>query len=728
MKPRAFVVMPYGKKHPVEIQTRDNSYEARTRSEEVDFNAVYNSLIEPALRNAGCEPFRADCEAAAGDIRTDMYFELVTADLVIADLSISNPNVFYELGVRHGVCSRGVFVIQGNWGNSRPFDVAPDRSFTYDGSLFLTGSAVAQQELKDAGEIQRRLREEVDRLTQIFKHAIASEPLTIGSPVYEHLPGLEPVKWDNIQTSKARFFGALRDDWLDCVRLAQSKGHPGDILTLAEDAPTRAHRTKILYEAALALIDLCRYPAAEQVLREVIQEDANHADAQVHLGLVLAQQGKTAQAEHQLRTILGRHHEHPHASDLLGQVFRYLWHLSWRDEPDETRKQKAVDTSHLAASAVRSFLHAQQADPRAYFAGFNALILMALLEHLQKSTGGEIAEALPNDQNKTFEDLRTVIRFCANNCRDRALERGDYVAQFWTTTTLSGVALIDGNESKALQRVREACSIPGATFFQLHSFRERLRLLEALEFRPEFVTPALAVIEEAFVLKNRHCTCERVFLWSRCEADLPGAAADRFPRENIAAVGERIDEALESWKVGKNDLAICEGMHESDILFAEACYRRGARVRLMLLDPMAHHLDQPLWAFRPAELEQRFHDLRAAGGNEVWFHSDHLGPPPFPFLSQTSRNTIRRHKRWLLHTARMEAEPALSAAPRSETESNNGSWGRLFGLFLRRGDAAGDDPEDGSYFVRLVNEFNSYQGQVRIISSLEPEKQKLAIA
>ena len=321
-----------------------------------------------------------------------------------------------------------------------------------------------------------------------------------------------------------------------------------------------------------------------------------------------------------------------------------------------------------------------------------------------------------------------MVRFCASNCRDRALEKGDYVAQFWTTTTLSGVALIDGNESKALQRIREACSIPGATFFQLHSFRERLRLLDELEFRPEFVKPALALIEEAFILKNKHCTCERVFLWSRCEAELPGAGAGRLPPENIGGIGERIDQALDAWKVGKNDLAICEGVHESDIRFAEACCRRGARIRFMVLDPMAHHLDQPLWAFRSAELEQRFHDLRAAPGNEVWFHSDHLGPPPFPFLSQTSRNTIRRHKRWLLNTARMEAEPALSAGPRSETEFNNGSWGRLFGLFLRNGDGGTDDPEDSSQFLRLVNEFDSYQGQIRIISSLGPEKQKEATA
>jgi len=43
--------------------------------------------------------FRADQEEAAGDIRRDMFFELVTGDIVLADISILNANVFYELGV-----------------------------------------------------------------------------------------------------------------------------------------------------------------------------------------------------------------------------------------------------------------------------------------------------------------------------------------------------------------------------------------------------------------------------------------------------------------------------------------------------------------------------------------------------------------------------------------------------------------------------------------------------
>lgn len=93
--PHAFVVMPFGRK-----QGRDGSW--------IDFNSIYQDLIKPVLEEAGFELFRADEESVSGDILTDMFQELLLADLVLADLSIDNANVFYELGVRHALRKRGL--------------------------------------------------------------------------------------------------------------------------------------------------------------------------------------------------------------------------------------------------------------------------------------------------------------------------------------------------------------------------------------------------------------------------------------------------------------------------------------------------------------------------------------------------------------------------------------------------------------------------------------------
>ena len=90
MKPHAFIAMPFGSKPDASGQI-------------IDFNRVYTEYIKPSLEAAGLEVFRADEEQRAGDIRTDMFQELLVADLVVADLTLDNPNVWYELGVRHAL-------------------------------------------------------------------------------------------------------------------------------------------------------------------------------------------------------------------------------------------------------------------------------------------------------------------------------------------------------------------------------------------------------------------------------------------------------------------------------------------------------------------------------------------------------------------------------------------------------------------------------------------------
>lgn len=77
-----------------------------SQGNEIDFNRVYAELIKPALEAAGMDVFRADEEERAGDIRTDMFQELLIADIVVADLTLDNPNVWYELGVRHALRQR----------------------------------------------------------------------------------------------------------------------------------------------------------------------------------------------------------------------------------------------------------------------------------------------------------------------------------------------------------------------------------------------------------------------------------------------------------------------------------------------------------------------------------------------------------------------------------------------------------------------------------------------
>ena len=314
--------------------TRCHRLQKGGRSFAVDFDELYELMIAPALRQAGCEPFRAD-EPEAGDIRTDMFFELVTADLVVADISILNPNVFYELGVRHGVAERGVFMITAGW-SRRPFDVAPDRTFSYDGLLFVPSTP-----RDDAWQRTTRRRGEATRggvpIGARRRRADDRQPC-----LPELCKGLRPADWSAIETARAKYFEGILDDWQVRVRVARRNGHAGDVLTLARNAPTRFHRGKLMLEAARALVELQRFDVAESVLLELLDLDPANVDAMRILGLVLGRLGRSAEAEQRIATVLEDRPDDPEAQGALGRIHKDAWRAMWRgvDDLDERRRDR----------------------------------------------------------------------------------------------------------------------------------------------------------------------------------------------------------------------------------------------------------------------------------------------------------------------------------------------------------------------------------------------------
>lgn len=125
-RPLCFVVMPYGTK-PI------NDGGGRT----FDFEKVYRVVIERAVRQAGLEPVRADQDTSSAIIHEGMFKSLRDNPIVLADLSLENPNVFYELGVRHVMSSKGTVLICRK-GSMLPFDVRLSRVifYEYDGVSF----------------------------------------------------------------------------------------------------------------------------------------------------------------------------------------------------------------------------------------------------------------------------------------------------------------------------------------------------------------------------------------------------------------------------------------------------------------------------------------------------------------------------------------------------------------------------------------------------------------
>lgn len=122
LRPICFMVMPFGVKETLAPPER----KAPAR---IDFNRLWEKAYAPAIRNLGYDAVRADEDAGALIIH-EMIERLAISDLVIADLTIPNANVYYEIGIRHAARKTGCVLVSADW-TVPLFDVNQMRRITF---------------------------------------------------------------------------------------------------------------------------------------------------------------------------------------------------------------------------------------------------------------------------------------------------------------------------------------------------------------------------------------------------------------------------------------------------------------------------------------------------------------------------------------------------------------------------------------------------------------------
>ena len=133
-----FMVMPFGVK-PTGLARGQGPTK-------VDFDSLWQNALKPLIEDLGYTPFRADADTGALIIN-EMIERLAYSDIVVADISIPNANVYYEIGIRHAARSTGCVLVSADW--ARPvFDIAQMRRLTYP----LPGEFVTPEGGKDIVE------------------------------------------------------------------------------------------------------------------------------------------------------------------------------------------------------------------------------------------------------------------------------------------------------------------------------------------------------------------------------------------------------------------------------------------------------------------------------------------------------------------------------------------------------------------------------------------------
>jgi tetratricopeptide (TPR) repeat protein len=616
IKPHAFVAMPFGTKPGPDGQP-------------LDFNRVYAELIRPALEAAGLTAFRADEETRPGDIRVDMFQELLIADLVVVDLTIDNPNVWYELGVRHALRARGVVLISGGQ-STKAFDVYTDRKLRYS--------------VRDGGPDTDTLDQDRERLREMIAATMESWHGRKVSPVYQLIPNLVEPDWRTLRVGNFREFWESYDDWEQRISQARRQDRVGDMLVLADEAPVAAFRSSAWIRAGIALRRAGHYEFALEQLDKGLAIEPLDLQGLREKGMCLQRLAAAGRRGFHLEDARGHYNAIlKYAPDdvetwaLLGRVEKDAWVSCWflPDASAEQRIEEARYEDALLKAAIESYETAFRGDPKHYYSGINALALMHLYEHLTAK----------DSYRHVMQVMAGAVRFAAE-CEDKR----DKEKLYWARATLGDLEVLIGTPESTEAAYKDAVATNRGNRFALNSSRDQLLLLQQLEFSPDNVASGIAVFDRALrrlPSPGQKWEPRRVLLFSGHMVDAPDRETPRFSEGMVDLAAQKIVEALAELDAGADDLALTQGACGGDLLFTEACQARD--VRMSWLQPF----EEPEFVRRSVvqcgeHWRSRYLAAAQGVGQSIYAAPKLLGEPP---TYAEAGYPYERCNRWLLNTA-----------------------------------------------------------------------------
>ncbi|HEX8284467.1 MAG TPA: tetratricopeptide repeat-containing protein [Pyrinomonadaceae bacterium] len=638
---RAFIIRPFG--------TKDG----------IDFDEVARVLIAPALEAVGAKGRETLDIVESGNIRTDMFRRLLTADLVVADLSIHNANVFYELGIRHALREHGTFMLRCD-ADRFPFDLQTDRYFVYDRA----NPSASVAALADA---LRRMSE-----------AAPQNAAVKDSPVFASLPNLtEP---DPLQ-----FMIVPQDFGEEVARNAGDK-LAGDLALLSYEAKGFEWERGGWRVIGRAQFSLKAWPGAKETWERVRTLEPDDTEANLRLGTVYERLGDLARSTQALERAIDdkgiKPSERAEAYSLMARNAKTHWRREWEVRPPGERAAAALRSPHLLES-FENYERAFYEDLNHFYSGLNALAMLKVMLGL--------AEALPAVWAERFRK--------ASKAEDALEEYREQAGKLAGAVELSLAAAAQRLEREGGKDVWDEVGVADhrlLTTDEPHpsvAAAYRDALADAPDLAAESVRRQLAMYRDLGVLGANLAEVfevvgnppplpapgpiplptpqrPRVLIFTGHMIDAPGRESPRFPAENEGAARAKIKEAVEREMAAGAGVAsgYAGGASGGDILFLEVCEELGIETRLYLaMRPQQYVLASVERAGgKWVERFWRIYNAREAAGHvrvlsnaaDVKDSSEHL---PAWLRPKPGYGIWERTNLWMLYNALDEA-----CGPRSE--------------------------------------------------------------
>lgn len=612
---RAFIVRPFGVKN------------------NIDFDQVERELIDPALTAAGVEGRTTGEIVRQGNIRTDMFQRLLTADLVIADLSIHNANVFYELGIRHSLREKRTFMIKSE-GDSYPFDLQTDRYFTYD---------------------RDDPKKSLPDLIKALKHTMASTDQD--SPVFGSLP--------NMKAQDPAKFLAVPTGFNDELEIATRNKYLGDLELLASEAKGFDWGVEGLRVAGRAQFKLKAFHGARDTWEAVRGFNLQDLEANTLLGTIYQRLGDLTRSDLAVNRVLDRVDvtgmDRAEALSLRARNAKTSWRDVWKDLPPEEQREEALRSPFLQKS-LDAYAAAFDEALNHFYSGLNALGMLKVQIELATALPEVWAESFEDDdeaerelaeRQEQFRKLAAAVEISISAAQVR-LKREDK-SDIWVDISEADLCCLTSDKPKRVATTYRK-ALAGAPAFAADAARAQLDLYQRLGVLTANVTEALKEFPTPEPPRPKQ---ERVLLFTGHMIDKPDRAEPRFPAAKEDVARQAIREAIEKERaIAPIAYGIAGGASGGDILLHEVCAELGIPTRLYLALPREEYIVASVKSAGPQWVERFNQLLNKHPEARVLSETEDL--PSWLVEREDEYNIWQRNSLWLLHNALAEQDQSVT--------------------------------------------------------------------
>ena len=612
-----FIVRPFGQKSGV------------------DFDRIEAELVRPAIEQAGLAGGTTGQFIQQGNIRTDMFEQLLIADLVIVDMSIHNANVFYEMGIRHALRDKRTFLIKSKSAQTAPgagtdsevpFDLKTDRYLSYD-----------PNNPSDA----------VDILAAALKLTLDSQDAD--SPVYQLLPALEPADPNKVLV--------VPIDFREEVARAEAAKNCGDLQLFAAEVDGFGWRIAGLRMIGHAQFRLKDWNGAKVTWSAVREYDDMDVEANTLLGTIFQRLGDLVNSDQAVERALDNKDISAAARAeiraLMGRNAKNQWEQSWAKLDDIDAAQKTALTSAYLEKSFDLYRSGFVEDRNHFYSGLNALAMVTMIVELAQRQ-----RPIWNDNYENEEEAQQKLQKLKDLCNDlaagvrlaieskqTALQRTGKTDMWVDISTADLICLTSTRPNRVAQAYKKA--LTDAPDQARDAARRQLVLYQRLGILKENIQAGLESI--APVTLPDQDAPPRVILFTGHRLDAPDRPTPRFPAAKETEARAMIREAVANIQAKTSGalLGISGGASGGDILFHEVCEELNIPTQMYLVLPRNDYIKASVADGGPDWVE-RFNRLYDKLKAKVLSDSDRL---PRWLRGKKDYDLWQRSNLWMLHNA-----------------------------------------------------------------------------